>query len=300
MSKKTSFTLYLRTVLDQFHDPQFTLTTCLSLIAILIAIGGVLVSLMTTRKFKALQVVILASTSMVEVKNDIVNDITIFYKGEPIHNLSLYQVKVENTGNLPIHVEDFTEPIKFVFPDRAKIIEAAVLESSPPNIGMTVAVEQNIASLSKVLLNANDRVIVRFLVTDMPANGNIHPFTVGARITELMGISVVNAIEEEDIAGLKLKKDILNYSLITLGVLLGIGILLWLTMGWISIATRFRYSTRSEEELKKALREVVAELQNSKRTEEELKKAFEDVVADLQKLEQKKVQKPKKTKDKRG
>lgn len=147
------------------------------------------------REVKELQVVILASTSLVEVEQSITEDIKVLYKDQPIANLSLVQVKVENSGNQAIREEDYAQPIKFVFPSQAEIVEAVVLESSPPNIGITVQMEQNTAILSPVLLNEEDQVIIRLLVVNVPTNYDEQPFEVNARIAEVKDIHVVSAIE---------------------------------------------------------------------------------------------------------
>jgi hypothetical protein len=153
------------------------------------------------REVKALQIVILASSSLVEVEPSIAQDIEISYRNQAVNNLSLIQVKVENIGNQVIRGGDYEQPIKFVFPSESKIVEAAVSESNPPNIGMTVQTEENIATLSPALLNAGDRVILRFLVVDMPSDFNEQPFQIaGGRIAEVKVIPVIEAIREEQVS----------------------------------------------------------------------------------------------------
>jgi hypothetical protein len=150
------------------------------------------------QEVKALQVVILASTSLVEVEQSVAEEIEVLYKDQTVTNLSLFQVKVENSGNQPIREEDYAKPIQFVFPPHAEIVEAVILESSPPSIGMTVQTERNSATLSPVLLNQEDRTIARFLVSNMPSSGGPQPFTVDARVVGVKDIKVVSAIEERE------------------------------------------------------------------------------------------------------
>ncbi len=148
------------------------------------------------REVKALHIVTLASTSMVKVEQSITEDINVLYRDQPIANLSLFQIKIENAGNQAIREEDYVRPIKFTFPPQAEIVEADIVESRPPNIGMTVQWDQNHATLSPVLLNAQDRAIVRLLVTNMPFNSDAQPFDVDARIAEVKEVHLVEAIEE--------------------------------------------------------------------------------------------------------
>jgi hypothetical protein len=149
------------------------------------------------REVKGLQVVILASTSLVEVEKSVAEEIQVLYKGQSVMDLSLFQVKVENSGNQAVREEDYAKPIRFVFPPQAEIVDAMILESSPQNIGMVVQAEQNTATLSPVLLNEGDRAVVRFLVSNMPFNGSPDQFTVDARIAGVKEIYTLNAIEEK-------------------------------------------------------------------------------------------------------
>lgn len=75
-----------------------------------------------------------------------------------------------------------------------------VLESSPPNIGMTVQMEQSSVILSPVLLNEKDRVFLSFIVSGMPTDGGARPFNVEARIAGLKEIEIMSAIEESETA----------------------------------------------------------------------------------------------------
>jgi len=147
---------------------------------------------------KALQVMILARTSLVEVEQSVAEEITILYRDQTIADLSLFQVKVENSGTQTIREEDYAKPIKFVFPSQAEIVESAILESNPRNIGMTVQKEQNTATLSPTLLNEKDRVLVRFLVSNMPVRSDAQPFAVDARIAGVREVNVVNALEDRE------------------------------------------------------------------------------------------------------
>jgi len=172
------------------------------------AITGVIVGVMAIlgtyhifflqREVKTLQVVVLTSTSLVEIEQSVAEEVKILYRDQPITDLSLFQVKVENSGNQTILEEDYARPIRFVFPSEAEIVEAMVLESSPRNIGMTVRKEQNTATLSSVLLNEEDRIIVRVLVSNMPADSDAQPFYVDARIAGVKETPIVNAIEDRE------------------------------------------------------------------------------------------------------
>jgi hypothetical protein len=148
------------------------------------------------RDVKALQIVILANTSLVEVEESIARNIKIFYDNLPIDDLTLIQVKLENSGNQSIREEDYSQPIQLVFPPEVEVIEAAIVDANPENVGLSLQVNKNTVTASNTLLNPDDRVIIRLLVTDLPLNSNVQPFRVKARIAEVKDIPVIDAIEQ--------------------------------------------------------------------------------------------------------
>jgi hypothetical protein len=176
------------------------------------------------------------------VEQSVVEEIQVIYRDQPVTDFSLFQVKVENSGNQTIREEDYVKPIRFVFPPQAEIVQAVILESSPQNIGMIVQAEQNTAILSPVLLNEGDRTVVRFLVSNMPSNGSPQPFTVDARIAGVKEIYTLNAIEEKKTE----RGDSTALAWMIGGVLgFGIGFLFTGFLGFVSQQLRF-YRKRME------------------------------------------------------
>jgi hypothetical protein len=194
------------------------------------------------RDVKALQVVVLADTSLVGVERSVAEEITILYGDQAITNLSLFQVKVENNGTQTIREEDYVRPVEFVFPPQAEIVEAVVLESVPQSIGMTVQKEQNTAILSPVLLNEEDRVIIRMLVSNMPTNGGAQLFNIDARIAGVREVDLVSAIDESS------KSASVAPAWWWLGVLLSVlgGFVTAGIVGFVLQELRFRAHRRSQ------------------------------------------------------
>lgn len=121
-----------------------------------------------TQKFKDLQIVTLADTSLVEINNDVYSDIKISYTGRKVTNLSLLQLKIESIGTEPILLADYTEPIVVSFPKQAEIIESVIVDSEPRNINAQVTLENNSVIIEPVLLNPGDRFVVKLIVANIP------------------------------------------------------------------------------------------------------------------------------------
>jgi hypothetical protein len=199
MNDKTAIDHPKKTLVDRLRDwiwqnPDATAAIFFGILSIVVAYNVFFLE----QAVKSLQVTILSSTSLVEIERSVAEDIVVLYKGQPVDNLSLVTVKLENTGNQAIREEDYARPIRFIFPEPADIVEVVILETHPSNIGMTLLKEQNTATLLPVLLNEGDRGIFRFLVVNTPLSteDNTPSFRVDARVAEVKDIQIVNAIEE--------------------------------------------------------------------------------------------------------
>ena len=167
----------------------------------IVSIFGILVTIFVAyniffleKEVKSLQAVILANTSLVEIEPTVANDIEILYKEQPISNLTLIQVKLENDGNQSIRKEDYTEPIEFIFSQNAQIVDAAVIETDPPYIDVDISTKQNVVTLSPLLLNEKDRIIIRFFIINVSSLDSTQPFIIKARIVGVQNVTVINAI----------------------------------------------------------------------------------------------------------
>jgi hypothetical protein len=130
---------------------------------------------------KELQVVTLANTSLTEVVKSIGEDIKGFCN-EQIENVSVVQVKVENSGNQPIVKADYDEPIKLIFPLQTTVEKAEALKPPLSNTKMQVEPEQNNATLLPTLFNPGDRVTIRILLLNMPTDSQSEPFSIDGKI----------------------------------------------------------------------------------------------------------------------
>lgn len=180
--------------------------------ALLTGVMGVFVIVTTvwayfSTEVTELTVTILAETPLVNVASEAGGfaDLTVFYRGEPASNVVLLQVKVENTGNIPIQPDDFITPFRYVFADNATVVDSGVLEVVPENLGMTIESIGNVATTPALLLNAGDRAVTRFLVVYgvseseakvfVPEPSDHLPFKIDTRIIGIKEVNVVRALD---------------------------------------------------------------------------------------------------------
>lgn len=154
------------------------------------------------REAKALTVTILAETPLVNIASEAggLSDLTVLYKGEPAGNVSLIQVKIENSGNRAIRVEDFTTPLSFGFGEGFAVIDAAIIDVEPKDLGLAVIVVDGRAEVLPLLLNSDDRAVLRFLVVNKLDPQGITSQRAGleasARIVDVKTVRVQNALDE--------------------------------------------------------------------------------------------------------
>jgi hypothetical protein len=124
-----------------------------------------------SQEVKNIQIVTLTDTSLVDISNLVQSQISISYSGRniAITNLSLVQVKVENSGTIPITIQDFAEPINFVFPRGADVLDARVVEKSPRYLDVNLSVhDDSSVIISPLLLNPSDKIVIQFVVANIP------------------------------------------------------------------------------------------------------------------------------------
>ena len=172
------------------------------LLGILVGLVGIVLAVAfftAGREDKTLRGVVLSQTTL--VGGPIPEVISITYKDRGVRSLSLVAVRLENTGTEPVRPEDYADPIVFVFDEGSEIIQATATESQPPEIveiGVKVTLRgKHQAEVEAILLNEGDRVIVEFLVIDLPSSTDVEAFDLKFRIADVEEIPVVSAIEEE-------------------------------------------------------------------------------------------------------
>lgn len=131
---------------------------------------------------------------LVEVREEAIPDIQVFYRDEPVSNLYLYQLKIENTGNQPISEEDYSQPISFSFPKSFQIVDISITDTQPRNIGMEIIkLSENEAVASKSLLNPDDIVSIKIILIGIDNNITEDILLVDGRIKGVKGINKIVA-----------------------------------------------------------------------------------------------------------
>lgn len=119
-----------------------------------------------TRRRKSLGYEVTSLRRVVSHPHELRDDISITFQGIPVSNLDLLALTVVNTGRSPIRSEDFVEPFKFSFSDSTQILSAAVAGTEPDSLDPQLELKPSAIGLKPLLLNAGDKIELRFLLSN--------------------------------------------------------------------------------------------------------------------------------------
>ena len=114
----------------------------LTAIAVIAAIISVVLFVRTQRK-KQLQCIKYNPIPLFKVKETVKEKIKIFYGDKIVENLFLMEMKISNSGNVPIRKDDIVSPIQFQFDDKTNVIDWSVINTKPEDISANLVLLQN-------------------------------------------------------------------------------------------------------------------------------------------------------------
>jgi hypothetical protein len=160
------------------------------LLEIMIVIAAFVIFLSQIRK-KTLTYTVLTNSGLVPFSHEGPNNIQIVYKGKAVPNVQLVEMRIKNSGSLPIKPEDYIEPLSVRLPN-SKILSSEVRDAHFVGAHIeTKLSNQSEIVLSKTLLNPTDFFDVKILLADGDANFSVAGRIVGvSRIQNLTGREV--------------------------------------------------------------------------------------------------------------
>ena len=178
-----------------------------------------------SRPVKELQVILNSASPLVSEKPltpgnfPASSSMRLTFNNNVVSNAILYHVTVKNTGNQPIVESDYSKPLVFSFMPKDEILELAITESIPSNIGMIINKTSTYqAAADPVLLNPGDTVSINFIVAIPEDVSLIERLQIGGRIVGVKEIKLVTSPKL-----LRTSLDLKNMTLFSImGVLAGI------------------------------------------------------------------------------
>ena len=160
------------------------------LLEIIIIIAAFVIFFLQIRK-KTLTYTVLTNSGLVPVSTEVKSDIQIRYKGKLVPEVRLVEIRIKNSGSLPIKPEDYIEPLRLQLPN-SRILSSEVMDAH--SLGASIETKLSNRSeivLSKTLLNPTDFFDVKILLTDGDADFSVVGRIVGvSKIQNLTGREV--------------------------------------------------------------------------------------------------------------
>jgi hypothetical protein len=135
------------------------------------AIAGVLAVILTiliiamSRKTKELGYEIMENLPLIKIQRGVEDRIELLFDKKRVTDVSLVLFRIINSGKIPIIRDDFDKPIAITFGDSAKVLEASIEKEEPPNLEVKYSLRNNNMEILPALLNPNDSVTFRLLIT---------------------------------------------------------------------------------------------------------------------------------------
>lgn len=155
------------------------------LLTILALITPVALYFFFQRNKKLLSYEIIDRTPLLTTKEEIQGKLKILYNDVKVQNVTLFNVKIINSGNVPIASEDFESKIKIKFPIDSKILSIDDTKYFPKNLNPIIELDGTTVLISPFLINPKDYFIIKFIVSDIGFND----FTIDSRIK---GVKEIN------------------------------------------------------------------------------------------------------------
>ena len=184
------------------------------LLEIIIIIAAFVIFLLQIRK-KTLTYTILTNSDLVSVTDEGTSNIQIRYKGKVVPKVRLVEIRIKNSGSLPIKPGDYIEPLSVRLPN-SKILSSEVRDAH--SVGASIEKKLSNRSeivLSKTLLNPTDFFDVKILLADGAAD-----LSVGGRI---VGVSKIQNLTGREV----------NYYILLAFVAVNVLALIARFLGWL-------------------------------------------------------------------
>lgn len=163
---------------DIIRDPLWQFVgAAFALAAIIVAI--LVFWLQRRRKILSYEVVTL--TPLLSVEEEIEGRVQILFDGSPIKDVHLIELRIINSGNVPIVTSDYEHPVNLSFGENAHILSAEVSKTDPENLQATANAENTKIILTPILLNSGDSITLKMLVSQFSGRLSVNGRIVGVK-----------------------------------------------------------------------------------------------------------------------
>jgi hypothetical protein len=114
--------------------------------------------------------------------------VQILFDGAPVTEVRLVLITVNSWGNEPVRVDDFERPLRFSWPEPARILTAEVSEVSPESLRPIIRTGANEIVIEPLLLNPGDWLRIKTLM-NQAGNLSVDARVVGVKRIKKLAIT---------------------------------------------------------------------------------------------------------------
>lgn len=161
-------------------------------IGVIIAVVSVLITIVIyflQKNRKSISYEILSRAPLLTTKEKIEGKIKLLFNDLEVQNVSFFEIKVINSGNVGIPSSDYERPLRFIFETEAKILTAEIIKSGPEFLTTELNIVDNEIVIQPILMNSKDYLIIKIIVS----NSSSDAFILDGRIKDVKSISKLRA-----------------------------------------------------------------------------------------------------------
>ncbi len=149
-----------------WHDPAW-IAVYVAILAILIALVSTIVVYLKQRNRKEISFGVVSATPLFSIRPEAKGIVQVLYNGNPVSNVRLVILKILNSGNQEIEIDDYVKNkgIKFDCGASSEILDVQITEKIPANLDVTLTKGNESFSLDPFLLNKRESLTIQILLS---------------------------------------------------------------------------------------------------------------------------------------
>ncbi|MCS3703727.1 hypothetical protein [Salinibacter ruber] len=145
----------------------------------LLGVGVTVAIYFLRRRKKRLAYEIVSSSSLLSMRDELGRKLEINYGGYEVKNVHLINLRIYNSGTVPIESGDFERCISIDFGGRSRVLSSEIKDTNPKNLEIEYDTNEDTITFDPVLLNSEDSFSVKALVSDYQSELDVDARIVG-------------------------------------------------------------------------------------------------------------------------
>src|SRR3990172_7466196 len=130
-----------------FSDRKWVIVAIISLLGVIIPVALAVMQ----RDTKTFTSQVVSKTVLLDLHDPVLDQVKAYSQGKEITRLTVWTLKLTNSGSSPIRREDFDSPITLAIPGEVSLLRSLVTDSIPPGFRPEVTQVGSVVSVQPAL-----------------------------------------------------------------------------------------------------------------------------------------------------